>query len=72
MGISEPRGRRTLYIAGFLLTSILLSLLVEQVFGRFIDLRPDAVGTRLQGWGLAAPALYVALMVLAIVVTPIP
>ncbi len=67
-----PTRRHAVYLLAFVLASLMVSYLAERLFGLWVDLNPTAIRGWLQGWGALAPAVYVTLMVLAIVFTPIP
>ncbi len=67
-----PTRRQAVYLLAFVLTSLIVSYLGERLFGLWVDLKPTAIRDWLQGWGMLAPGVYVLLMVLAIVLTPIP
>lgn len=54
------------------LVSLLLSFLFERLFGALVPLDPEAIRAWLRGWGAWAPVIYISLMVLAIVLTPLP
>nr|MDQ3328912.1 hypothetical protein [Chloroflexota bacterium] len=54
------------------LVSLLLSFLFERLFGVLVPLDPEAIRAWLRGWGAWAPVIYISLMVLAIVLTPLP
>ncbi len=64
--------RQAAYVVAFTVASLMLSFALERLFGRFFNLEPLAIRDWLQRWGALAPAVYVLLMVLAIVLTPIP
>ncbi len=71
-GIPRLSRRQAAYAVAFAVASLVLSFALERLFGRFFNLEPLAIRDWLQGWGALAPAVYVLLMVLAIVLTPIP
>jgi len=64
--------RQAAYAVALTVASLVLSFALERLFGKFFNLEPLAIRDWLQGWGALAPAVYVLLMVLAIVFTPIP
>jgi len=70
--VSTPTRRQAIYLLAFVFTSLIVSYLGERLFGLWVDLKPTAIRDWLQGWGTLAPAVFVLLMVLAIVLTPIP
>ena len=71
-GIPRLSRRQAAYAVAFTVASLVLSFALERLFGRFFNLEPLAIRDWLRGWGALAPAVYVLLMVLAIVLTPIP
>lgn len=54
------------------LTSILIGLILDTAFGWVFPLRPEAIGDWLRSLGVWAPLVYIALMVVAVVVSPVP
>lgn len=71
-GLPTPTRRQATYLMAFVLASLIVSYLMERLFGRFVDLDPEAIRDWLRGWGALAPAVYVLLMISAIVLAPIP
>ncbi len=71
-GIPKLSWRQAAYAVAFTVASLVLSFALERLFGQFFNFEPLAIRDWLQGWGALAPAVYVLLMVLAIVFTPIP
>lgn len=59
-------------IVGFTLASLLLSVLFDQTVGRWLDLSPESVRDWIQGLGAAGPLVYVTLVALGVVFSPIP
>lgn len=72
MVLLRPTRRQALVLLAIALASIVLSFSFDHLLGDLLPLQPLALRDWLQGWGVAAPPVYVALMALAIVVTPIP
>lgn len=70
--LPTPTRRQAVYLLAFVLASLVVSYLAERLFGLWVDLNPTAIRGWLQGWGTLAPAVYVTVMVLAIVFTPVP
>jgi uncharacterized membrane protein YdjX (TVP38/TMEM64 family) len=66
---ARPEARWLLLLAG---ASIAAGLAWDALFGRAIPLRPEAIRDWLDGQGAWAPLIFVALMTLAVVVSPIP
>lgn len=71
-GIPRLSRRQAVYAVVFTIASLVLSFALERLFRQFINLEPLAIRDWLRGWGMLAPAVYVLLMVFAIVLTPIP
>ncbi len=71
-GIPRLNRRQAAYAVALTVASLVLSFALERLFGQFFNLEPLAIRDWLQGWGALAPAVYVLLMVLAIVLTPVP
>lgn len=71
-GIPRLSRRQAAHVVAFTVAGLVLSFALERLFGRFFDLEPLAIRDWLRSWGALAPAVYVLLMVLAIVLTPIP
>lgn len=69
-----PRlSRRGVYIiVAVTLASLLLSLAIDRVVGRWVDLTPEGVRDWIQGLGAAGPVVYVGLVAGGVVFSPIP
>ena len=66
------RRRQAGWVLAIALASIALSAVIDRLVGQFISLDPTAIRDFIAARGPLGPAVYVGLMVLAIVVTPIP
>ncbi len=68
-----PTGRREAgWVFLLALASILTGLILDTAFGWVFPLRPEVIGDWLRSLGVWAPLAYIALMVVAVVVSPVP
>ncbi|MBI2941092.1 MAG: TVP38/TMEM64 family protein [Chloroflexi bacterium] len=70
--VPRPTRKQAMSLLAVALASVALSFVVDRVFGVVLPLDPLVLRDWLRGWGAAAPLIYIGLMALAIVVTPIP
>ncbi|MGE3857648.1 MAG: TVP38/TMEM64 family protein [Dehalococcoidia bacterium] len=59
-------------LLGIALLSLVLSAVLERFVGTAFLIEPEAVRIHLEGYGVAAPLVFVAAIVAAIVIAPIP
>lgn len=69
MGLRRQEAKWLLIVA---VTSILAGLLIDFVAGRAISLDPERIGRWLNDLGFWAPVVYMVILALAVVVSPIP
>ena len=72
MALPQPTRRQSFVLLGVALVGIVLSVIFDRLFGSVLPLEPTAVRDWLRQSGAVAPIVYIALLALAIVVTPIP
>lgn len=69
MGLRRQEAKWLLILA---LASIIAGLLIDFVVGQAISLEPERIGDWLDGLGFWAPAIYMIILALAVVISPIP
>lgn len=70
--LPQPTRRQALTLLALLMGGIVVSLVADRLLGHLVPLQPVALRDWFAGLGAWAAPAYVALMALAIVVTPIP
>lgn len=64
--------RQALLLLAFLAVGVAFSYLVDWVISTFVDLDSERITEWIDGFGLLAPAVYIALLAVAIIFSPLP